>query len=122
MRKIWGSQVTPVGYSAGAGGIVTQLTNKATAVELNKLCGEITTNNAILNAAAIVSFTVTNSYVKDTDLVAITHDTGGTLGAYTVQTNTVATGSFQVTLRNSTAGNLTEALALRFVVIKAVET
>jgi len=118
---IWGKQVTPIGYSAGAGGTVTQITSKATAVTLDKFCGEITTHNATLNAATIVSFTVNNAYVTATDLVAIEHDSGGTLGAYTVCANTVATGTFQVTLRNNTAGNLGEALALRFVLIRAVE-
>lgn len=120
--KVWGSQVTPIGYSSGAGGTVTQATSKSTAVTLNKLCGEITTHNAALNAATIVSFTVNNSHVTATDLVAIEHDSGGTLGSYTVCANSVAAGSFQVTIRNNTAGNLSEALALRFVVIRAVES
>jgi hypothetical protein len=121
MNKIFGSQVTPIGYSAGAGGIVTQGTNKATGVTINKCCGEITTHNATLNAATIVSFAVTDSCVKDTDLVAVEHDSGGTLGSYTVCANTVAAGSFQISIRNNTAGNLGEALAIRFVVIRAVE-
>lgn len=119
--KIWGSAATPVGYTAGAGGTVTQITSKATAVTLDKMCGEITTHNAALNAATIVSFTVNNSFVTATDLVAIEHDSGGTLGAYTVSANTVAAGTFQVTLRNNTAGNLSDALALRFAIIRAVE-
>lgn len=122
MHKIFGSQVTPIGYSAGSGGTVTQGSNKATAVTLDKFCGEITTHNATLNAATIVSFTVNNSLVTATDLVAIEHDSGGTLGSYTVSANTVAAGSFQVSIRNNTAGNLGEALALRFALIRAVET
>lgn len=119
--KIWGSQVTPIGYSTGAGGTVTQLTSKATAVTIDKFCGEITTHNAALNAATIVSFTVNNALVKDTDLVIAEHDSGGTLGAYTICANTVAAGSFQITIRNNTAGNLSEALAIRFVLVRAVE-
>jgi hypothetical protein len=121
MGKIFGSQVTPIGYSTGAGGIVTQGSNKATAVTLDKFCGEITTHNATLNAGIIVSFTVNNAYVKNTDLIAVEHDSGGTLGSYTVCANTVAAGSFQMTIRNNTAGNLGEALAIRFAIIRAVE-
>lgn len=122
MKKIWGNAITPVGYGPGAGGTVTQLTSKATAVTIDKMCGEITTHNAALNAGTIVSFTVNNAFVTDTDLVAIEHDSGGTLGSYTVCANTVAAGSFQVTIRNNTAGNLSDAMALRFVIIRAVET
>jgi hypothetical protein len=107
-----------IGYGVGAGGTVTQGTNKATTVVLNKLSGAITTHNAALAAGAIVSFTVTNSTMAATDVVAINHSSGGTLGAYTVMPNTPAAGSFRVTLRNNTAGSLGEALVLRFAIIR----
>ena len=118
--KIWGNQVTPIGYSAGAGGTVTQLTSKATAVTLDKLCGTITTHNAVLNAGVIVSYTVNNSMVKSTDVVAIQHESGGTLGSYTINAGTMADGTFAVNIRNNTGGNLTEALVLRYAIIRAV--
>ena len=108
------------GYAAGAGGTVTQATNKATGVTLNKLCGTITMNGAALAAAAIVSFTVTNNTVAETDVIYVQHDTVGTLGAYMVTPNTSAAGSFRITIRNNTAGSLSQAIVLRFVVIKAV--
>src|SRR5882672_9299987 len=37
-----------LGYATGAGGAVTQATDKSTAVTLNKICGAITMNGAAL--------------------------------------------------------------------------
>ena len=45
---------------------------------------------------------------------------GGTLGAYKVTAHTPAAGSFAITVRNLTAGELTEAPQIRFAVIKTV--
>lgn len=106
------------GYGAGAGGTVTQLTSKATTVVLNKLSGKITTHNAALAAAAEVSFTVTNSTVAAADVVVVNHSTGGTGGAYEVQANTLAAGSFKITLGNVSAGSLSEAIGINFIIIK----
>ncbi len=122
MRKIWGSAVTPVGYSAGAGGEVTQLTSKATGVTLNKMCGTITMHNAELAADAIASFTVTNSNVTVTDIIAVQHDSAGTVGKYVVQGNTMTAGTFNITVTNISAGALSEAIVLRFAIIRAVIT
>jgi hypothetical protein len=112
----------PFGYGPGVGGAVVQATNKATAVALNKLCGTITMNAVALAAAGIVSFTVTNTTVTATDVVHIQHDSGGTIGAYTVTANTMANGSFKITVRNNTAGSLAEAIVLRFAVVRASVT
>lgn len=108
------------GYTSGAGGTITQLTSKSTGVTLNKACGTITMNGAALASAAIVTFTVTNNTVAATDVVHVQHDTVGTIGGYTVMPNTSASGSFKISLRNNTAGSLSEAIVLRFAVIKAV--
>jgi hypothetical protein len=43
------SATAGVGYGTGAGGAVTQATSKSTGVTLDKVCGEITMNNATLN-------------------------------------------------------------------------
>lgn len=117
---ITSSGTAGIGYASGAGGTVTQLTSKGTGVTLSKLCGTITTHNAALAAAAIVTFTVTNTLVAATDVVHVQHDSGGTVGAYTVTPNTMAAGSFKITLRNNSAGSLSDALVLRFAVLKAV--
>lgn len=118
--SILSSGLVGIGYAAGSGGAQTQGTSKATTVTLNALCGTITTHNAQLNAATIVSFQVTNSTVAATDVIHVQHDSGGTLGAYTINASGPAAGHFHIDIRNNTAGNLSEALVIRFAVIKAV--
>ena len=99
---------------------MSQATNKSTGVTLNKLCGTITMNGAALAAATIVTFTVTNSTVAATDVVHAQHDSVGTTGAYTIMPNTMAAGSFKISVRNNSAGSLSEAIVIRFAVVKAV--
>ena len=108
------------GYASGSGGTVTQATSQSTAVTLNKQCGTITLASAALAAGSAVTFTVTNSTVAATDLILAEHVAGGTLGAYKVTAHTPAAGSFALTVRNLTAGALTEAPQVRFAVIKTV--
>jgi hypothetical protein len=109
-----------LGYGAGSGGTVTQATSKATAVTLNKTNGQITMNNAALAANTAVNFTFTNSTVTSTDaIVWAVKDGTGTAGAYLIQ-STSGAGAHVVTVRNLTAGALSEAIVLNFAVIKAV--
>ncbi len=110
---------TGLGFYTGAGGTITQATSKATAFTLSKMCGQITTAADVLNAATIVSATWTNSLIAATDVVIINHKSGGTLGAYTINVACLA-GTATLSIRNNTAGNLSEALVLNFVVIKGV--
>lgn len=109
-----------VGYATGAGGTVTQLTDKTTGVTINKTTGAITTHNATLNAATSVNFTVTNSAVAATDVIVLNIKSGATAGSYFVGVDAVAAGSFSVHLRNISAGNLGEAIVINFAVIKGV--
>lgn len=109
-----------IGYATGAGGTVTQNTNKSTGVTLHKICGTITMNGAFLAAATEVSFVVTNSLVAATDVVSVSIKSGGTVGAYLVCVTATAAGSFTVTLSNVSAGGLSEAVVLNFTVHKAV--
>ena len=108
-----------VGYTTGAGGTVTQATSKSTGVTLNKTCGTITMNGAALAAATTVSFTLTNSTIAATDLVVVQHSSVGTLGAYNFAV-TPAGGSASIAVRNVHTASLSEAIVLRFVVVKAV--
>lgn len=108
-----------VGYAAGAGGTVAQLTNKATTVILNKVCGQITMINAALNAGVIVSFTLTNSAIALGDVLVLNHVSGGTIGSYGLNAQCGA-GSATINVRNNTAGNLSEAVVITFAVIKGV--
>jgi len=107
------------GYITGEGGTVTQATSKATAVTLNKKCGQITMHNASLAAATTVTFTLTNSTIAATDLLVLNHVSGGTAGAYLLNAQAAA-GSASINVRNGTAGSLSEAIVIGFAVIKAV--
>jgi hypothetical protein len=111
----------PFGYITGGGGTVTQATNKATGVTLNKPSGQITMSNAALAAATIVSFTFTNSTISSTDVLVINHVSGGTIGSYTF-TAACGAGSATVYIRNATSGSLGEAIVLRYTVIKGAIT
>lgn len=114
------SPTAGVGYSTGAGGTVTQSTNKSTAVTLDKVTGLITMNNAALAAATIVSFTLNDSAIAATDLIVATHESGGTTGAYTINARATGAGTAAIDVRNNTAGSLSEAIVIRFAVIKSV--
>lgn len=108
-----------IGYATGAGGTVTQTPNKTSAVTLSKITGQVTTSNAALAAATIVSFTLTNTTISATDHVIVTHQSGGTSGAYSFNAFPGA-GSAVISIRNNTAGSLSEALVLKITVIKSV--
>ena len=107
------------GYITGEGGTVTQATSKATAVTLNKKCGQITMNAASLAADTTVTFSMTNSTIASTDLLVLNHVSGGTAGSYLLNAQCGA-GSVSINVRNITAGSLSEAIVIGFAVIKAV--
>ena len=108
------------GYASGQGGTVTQATSKATGVTLNKICGQITMNGAALAAAAEVAFTLTNSFIASTDVIIVNIQSVGTAGAYFVDVGAVANGSCSITLGNTSAGSLSQAVVLNFIIIKSV--
>jgi len=104
---------------AGTGGTVTQLTSRNTGVTLDKPCGRIILFSSVILSQASNTFTLTNSYIAASDLVLVNHESGQTLGAYTLATNPSA-GSVDVTMRNVSGGTLTAgAPTLQFVVIKS---
>jgi 1-aminocyclopropane-1-carboxylate deaminase/D-cysteine desulfhydrase-like pyridoxal-dependent ACC family enzyme len=115
--------INPIGYQSGkaAGGTVTQATSKSTGVTLSKITGKITMNNAALAAAAEVTFTVTNTLVAADDVVVVCHGSAGTSGGYTVGASNITAGAFDITVGNHTAGSLSEAIVLNFVVIKGAD-
>lgn len=106
--------------SLSVGSSVTQATSKATGATLNNLCGSITMNNAALLPAASVTFVFTNSTITAADVVVVTwRANGATAGSYTVSVGSIAAGSCGITLTNISAGSLSEAVQLNFVVIKS---
>ena len=112
-----------LGYDTGAGGTVTQSTDKSTAVTLNKPCGQIMMNNAALASGAIVWFTLNNSLVSPTDLVVVNVQwnalTNPTVYSVSAAPYEVA-GSIMVALKNESAGSLSNAVVLNYAIIKGV--
>lgn len=109
------------GYTTGSGGTVTQITSKATGVTLSKTNGQIVTHNAALAAAAVVSFTVTNTTVAATDTINLNLATGNaTAGTYRYWIDKVSAGSFVIAIENRSAGSLSEALTFNYSLVKAV--
>lgn len=106
-----------IGYATGAGLALTQNTSKATGVSGNCLCGTIVLNGAALANATTVSFTFTNTSIGANDLVLVVHDSVGTLGAYTFAV-TPAAGSCSIAVRNVHTASLSEAIKIRFIVLK----
>ena len=110
-----------VGYATGAGGAVTQLTNRSTGVTVNAICGAITTDATSLAAGAEATFTVTNSSVAIGDVVVASLRSGATAGTSIPAVTAVAAGSFAITLTNLHASTAdTGASIINFAVIKAV--
>ena len=110
-----------IGYATGAGGAVSQETNRTTGVTLNKICGTITTHNASLAAGAEATFKVTNSAVAATDVVVVSlQDKSATALSIPFVTDVTA-GAFDITLTNLDASTAdTSASVINFVVIKSV--
>jgi hypothetical protein len=110
-----------IGYSSAAQGTVTQATDKATGVTLNKSAGRITMNNAALAAGAAVSFVLTNNLISINDTIVVcvsSNTTGSALGAYTTYVSYLAAGSALITLRNLTAAtSYSEAVIINYAII-----
>lgn len=113
------SSTEGIGFTTGAGGTVTQLTDKSTDVTLNKICGQITMNNASLNSATVVSFGLNNTTIDPQDVLILNHVSGGTAGAYALNAQPAASQA-TINVRNLTGGALGEAIVIGFVVVKAV--
>lgn len=109
-----------LGYTANAQGTVTQATDKSTAVTLNKSAGRITMNAASLGATTNVSFTLNNSFISSNDTLVLTISGGATVGAYNCWVNSLSAGSASITLRNTTAGALAEAVIINFALIHCI--
>lgn len=111
-----------IGYATGAGGTVTQLSSKATGVTLNAITGQITTHNSNLGGTSQTGFTLTNSAIASTDMVSVSMASGGSTDSYIIWCDAIASGSCHITIRNTSGGTLGEALVLRFVVVKSVNS
>lgn len=110
-----------IGYATGAGGAVTQITNRSTGVTLSKLTGAITTDTTSLAGLATATFTVTNTTVAIGDTIILSQRSGAAQPTTICQVSAVAAGSFNITVINTHTTNAeTGAIVLNFAVIKAV--
>lgn len=109
-----------LGYTAAGQGTVTQATNKSTAVTLNKPAGQITMNNAALNAATNVTFTLNNTYISTNDILILNVAADATAGAYNCWVSGLSAGSASITVRNISGGSLSEAVVINFALIHCV--
>lgn len=106
--------------TTGRQAAVTQITSITTGVTCNSLSGVITTVSQTVAGGAEAEFTVTNSEVAATDVVAVCIKTHTSAGEFIAAVSAVAAGSFKIRISNlhaSTAGN--NVLVLNFVVLKA---
>lgn len=106
-----------IGYTTQAQGTVTQATDKSTAVTLNRSMGRITMNGAALAGNTAVSFTLNNSLLSAKDVIVVCISSGATAAAYATYVSSMTTGSAVITLRNMTAGSLSEAVIINYAII-----
>lgn len=106
-----------LGYTTAAQGAVTQATDKSTAVTLNTSAGRITMNNASLASATNVTFTLNNSLISANDILILNVSAGATAGAYNCFVSGLSAGAASITLRNISAGSLSEAVVINFALI-----
>lgn len=118
-RPLLAAEGQTIGYqgAAGTGGTVTQATNKATGVTLNKPVGQITLNNASLASATTVNFTLTNSYIGNTDLLVLNQTSTANAGGYYFNAICNA-GNAQISVRNIMAASASDAVVIRYAVVK----
>ena len=117
-QEINGSDVVlsdrELGYTTAAQGTVTQATSKSTAVTLNKSAGRITMNNASLGAGTNVSFTLNNNLISSNDVLILNIAAGATAASYNLWVDSLGAGTASITLRNTTASPLAEAVGINF--------
>tara|TARA_R110000868_G_scaffold334187_1_gene594858 strand:+ start:156 stop:557 length:402 start_codon:yes stop_codon:yes gene_type:complete len=106
-----------IGYASGAQTAVTQATSKSTGVTANTSAGQITMNNASLATVTNVTFTLTNSVLTAKDVLILNVSGAATSGAYNCWVSSMAAGSATITLRNISAGSLSEAVVINFAII-----
>ena len=90
---------------------------RTTGVEINNYSGQVTVDDNSLAALTIVTHTVTNTKVSATDVIVLSKVSGDADTSAWV--NAVASGSFNVSLRNNHDSSAdTTAFVYNFVVIK----
>lgn len=110
---------TGIGYGTGAGSTVTQITNSATAVTINAVCGQITTVALTTAGAAEEAFVVNNTTVDANDVIAVSTTYAGGGKPIVFVTNQGA-NVFTLNITNVSASALDAVCVINFVVLKSV--
>jgi hypothetical protein len=110
-----------VAFNANVNNAVTNGFNKlgGTAVA-NGRTGQITSLADIIAKGSAATFTITNSYITNKDVVIVNIASGAAIDAYSVSVTAVNNGNCQVTVTNNGSGSLSQALVFNFAVIKVV--
>lgn len=111
-----------LGYGTGAGGTVTQSTNKTTSVTLNRPTGQIIMNNAALAANTSVVFSLVNSLISANDLVLVCCGPGPSGVNYRIELADIAAGNAQIRVSNITGVSLSDSVVINFAIIKGSTT
>ena len=108
------------GYGAGSGGTVTQATSKITDVVLHTPTGKIIMTSATMAPGATVSFNLLNFLVGPNDIVIVSLQGGLAYNPanYIVKSVATSISAAYISLQNSSAVALSEALVINFAVIK----
>jgi hypothetical protein len=112
------SNVAGVGYRNGAGGTVTQLTSKTTPVTLNTIAGEITMSSAQLGGDSTVSFVLNNTTIANTDVMIVNQVSDANIGFYSFNSR-CNSGNALISVHNMTNNNRSDAIVMRFAVIRS---
>ena len=107
-----------LGYSAGAGGAVTQASSRTTGVTLNASAGAITLVSAA-GSTTPATFTVTNSAVSALDTIQLSQKSG--TDKYVLLVTAVSAGSFAITAY-TTGGTTTEQPVINFSILRGAVT
>lgn len=106
-----------LGYGTGAGGTVTQATNKFTTVTLNRPSGQITMNNAALAAGATATFVLNNTLLTTEQNIFFTEVNVTGSRRYSLDWN-IGNGYAYVHVTNETAVSLSDAVVINFAIVK----
>ena len=105
-----------VGYATGAGSTVTQGTNRATAVTLNRPSGQITLISAAGNTTP-TTFVFNNTTIAATDVLLLAQKSGTNI--YNLNVSNVVANAASITVW-TTGGTTTEAPIINYTVMKGV--
>ncbi len=111
------SATAGIGYRTGAGTVVTQETSKSTPVTINAVTGEITMNAAQLSGDSTVSFVMTNSAIANTDVIILNQVSDANIGVYSFN-GQCNSGNARISVHNMTNTNRSDAIVIRFAVIR----